>query len=489
MRRHPTTARPLLTQLGLLALAILNVCCTEWSAPPPTRREATEARAAPASPADKPESTATASDATAIPATPVGAQFASWLAVFNSGDREALLAYHERHFPYSVASPDVGDIEREHRLSLGTGGFTEKRVEESTPTALTILLQERARPQFARVRLHVAPSAPHRVLAFEIGPIPTPPQFLSPDELARRSLDPARRRAVIDALKRELEQHYVFPDVAHDMAEALERKAASGGYDVTDAVELAQVLTRDLQQVSRDKHLVVRFGRRPPPPPPPRALSEAPPPWMVEQNFGFGSIEALPGNVALLTINGFVPLLGPAVEEAIGARMSEIADADAVILDLRANHGGAPDTVAFVASYFFEPAPLLLNTIYRRDTDHTERFWSRVELPGRRFGAARPVRVLTSARTFSGGEDLAYTLQAHQRAIVIGEVTGGGAHPTEARVLDADLHVMIPWGRSINPITNGNWEGTGVRPDVVSSAEQALERALETLRTGDRAPQ
>lgn len=478
--------------LGLLSIAIVNAgciaACTETSvnqqpaaAPAPTAQAAT-AQAPPAE-----EAAPVASASSVVPDTPAGAQFSRWLEAFNSGDREALLAYHEQHFPYSAASADVASIDREHGLSLGTQGFTVKEVEQSTPTALTLLMRERARPQFARVRLEVAPSAPHGVVHFEIGPIPTPPQFLSQDDLAARRVDAARRQAVIGALRRELEAHYVFADVARKMSEKLGRKAASGGYDtVTDAEQLAQILTEDLQGVSGDKHLRVRFGRMPPPPPPPGVSSDAPPPWIVAQNFGFGPIERLPGNVALLTINGFVPLLGPAVEEGVGVRMTDVADADAVIIDLRGNHGGSPQTVAFVASYFFEGKPLLLSSIARRDTGLVQEFWTLPELPGTRFGAAKPVYVLTSGRTFSGGEDLAYTLQAHRRATVIGETTAGGAHPTEPRAIDDSLFVMVPWGRSINPITKGNWEGTGVKPDVVAPAGEALERTLRAVEERKR---
>lgn len=97
--------------------------------------------------------------------------------------------------------------------------------------------------------------------------------------------------------------------------------------------------------------------------------------------------------------------------------MSEIADADAVIIDLRKNNGGAPETVAFIASYFFEARAVLLNSIHRRDTGQTREFWTRPELPGKRFGAIKPVYVLTSGRTFSGGEDLAYIWQTVTREL------------------------------------------------------------------------
>jgi hypothetical protein len=43
----------------------------------------------------------------------------------------------------------------------------------------------------------------------------------------------------------------------------------------------------------------------------------------------------------------------------------------------------------------------------------------------------------------------------------------------------------VPTGRAINPITNTNWEGTGVKPDMEVKAADALQtahvKALETL--------
>lgn len=235
-------------RLGLLSIAIANAGCTETSVnhpPAAAPAQAAEAATAEAPPPEEPPSTANASSVV-VPETPAGVQSSLWLKAFNSGDRDALLAYHEQHFPYSAASADVASIDREHGLSLGTNGFTAKEVEESTPTALTLLIQERARPQFARVHLDVEPSAPHRVIRFEIGPIPTPPKFMSRDDLASRRVDAARRQAVIGVLSRELEAHYVSAEVAQTMSEQLSQKAARGGYDaITDAEQLAQIsLTR-----------------------------------------------------------------------------------------------------------------------------------------------------------------------------------------------------------------------------------------------------
>ncbi|MGC4798454.1 S41 family peptidase [Micromonospora saelicesensis] len=114
---------------------------------------------------------------------------------------------------------------------------------------------------------------------------------------------------------------------------------------------------------------------------------------------------------------------------AIGAAMQLVALSSALILDLRACSGGTPEGAAMWCSYFFHDDQVHLNDFYERSTGATRQFWTTAHLPAPRY-ADRPVHVLTSAVTFSGGEDVAYTLQAHGRAVVVGETTRGGAHPT-----------------------------------------------------------
>src|SRR5262249_26291004 len=98
------------------------------------------------------------------------------------------------------------------------------------------------------------------------------------------------------------------------------------------------------------------------------------------------------------------------------------------------------------------------------------------------YGPERPIAVLTSAATFSGGEELAFVLRELKRATVIGEVTRGGANPRQAHTVHPHLQATIPVGRAVSPRTGENWEGTGVQPDVVVSSEKALGRALTHLR-------
>ena len=103
-------------------------------------------------------------------------------------------------------------------------------------------------------------------------------------------------------------------------------------------------------------------------------------------------------------------------------------------------------------------------------------------MPGRRFGPEVPVAVLTSSFTFSAAEEFAYNLQTQKRATLIGETTGGGAHPITTLRLHPTLVAHVPFQRAVNPLTGTNWEGTGVQPDVAVPADRALEEAERRLR-------
>ena len=283
-------------------------------------------------------------------------------------------------------------------------------------------------------------------------------------------VEAAEREAVIAATLEALEKSYVYPEVAARMVEDLRKRSAAGEYAMADAREFARAVTRDLQAVSRDKHLRLFPGGDQ------RARQNLQPP----ANQGIGKAEILPGNIGYLEVMSFMGR-GDAVHEAIAAAMTALAGADALIIDLRRNGGGNPATVARLSSYLFE-APVHLNSLYWRERDRTDEFWTTAEVDGARFGQSKPVYVLTSAKTFSGAEEFSYNLKNLKRATLVGERTGGGAHPGAIRKLNERFSLFVPTGRAVSPITGTNWEGTGVIPDVEVPADQALERALQIAR-------
>jgi C-terminal processing protease CtpA/Prc len=161
--------------------------------------------------------------------------------------------------------------------------------------------------------------------------------------------------------------------------------------------------------------------------------------------------------------------------------MTFLANTSGLIIDIRKNLGGSPHMVSFLSSYLLEPTPTLLNSLYWRKHDDTHQFWSLPYVPGKRFGGTKPLYILTSRHTFSAAEEFAYNLQAIGRATVVGECTAGGAHPGQMHTINSHFEVFIPNGRAINPVTKGNWEGEGVRPDFDVPREQAFDTAYLAL--------
>ena len=323
----------------------------------------------------------------------------------------------------------------------------------------------------------------------------SPPAASQPPERRDFTITPAERQAVLDGAIAKLNAYYVFPETARKMEQALRVRLEKGEYGaIVSAKALTDKLTADLREVSRDKHLHVMYNadgvREPHGAAPTAEQYEEARGWLKKVNFGFEKVERLRGNIGYVDIRGFVPpRLGG---ETASAAMTFVAHSDALIVDLRQNHGGEPAMIAYVLSYLFDE-PTHLNDIYERPTDNTQQWWTSAHVPGERFGAGKPVYVLTSSRTFSGGEEFAYNLKNLKRATLIGETTGGGAHPVQAYKLTDRFAIGVPFARAVSPITRTNWEGTGVTPDVAVPADQALDEAvrmaLENMRDAATDPQ
>jgi hypothetical protein len=294
-------------------------------------------------------------------------------------------------------------------------------------------------------------------------------------------IDSAVRQKVIGDLLKELDDKYVFPEVAKKIRLAIEGRVKAKDYDsITTGQELAKRLTEHLQEVSRDKHLRVHCSSEPIPRP--RAKGQKPSEKdkqrMREQmhfrNSGFSKLKRLPGNVGYLELRGFLDADEGA--DTVAAAMNFLANTDGLIVDLRRNGGGSPKMVQLLCSYFFDVKPVHLNSLYWRKGDRTEEFWTLEKVAGKRY-LGKPLYILTSARTFSAAEEFTYNLKNLKRATVVGETTGGGAHPGGGAHLGDHFIAFIPTGRAINPITKTNWEGTGVAPDVAVKADEALDTA------------
>lgn len=315
------------------------------------------------------------------------------------------------------------------------------------------------------------------------------PLLVGPSPVGEPDLARSAASEVAAKLAAELERSYVFEDKGLAMAEALRAKAGTGAWDDLAGDALASALTDACRAIVNDKHLRVRHEDAAAPRPQNAFLLDegaARRQW-AQRNQGFERAERLQGNVGYLEIREFVP--APLSRDTAAAAMAFLQETEALVIDLRRNGGGDPESVRFLCSYFFGPEPVHLNTLVNREMGQVEEYWTLRDLPGRRY-VDKPVYVLVSPKTFSAAEECAYNLQSRERATIVGRTTGGGAHPVDRRPLGKEYSVMMPVARAENPVTKTNWEGVGVVPSVDVPEDAALERAwglaLERLADGEK---
>ena len=294
----------------------------------------------------------------------------------------------------------------------------------------------------------------------------------------------AFKAATIDQLAARIKEYYVEPALALKVSDHLKKQLEAGHFDdASDITRFAESLTHEAQAISKDKHLLIRpatpsQGSRPGSTKDFLARHRSQLTRDRENAGGLTEVKMLDGNVGFLAIRSFPPL--HAGRDVADSYVKLLSGADAIIIDLRENGGGYPEMVQYLCSYFFAER-VHLNSLYWREGDHTQEFWSLEQVTGRKMPQV-PLFVLTSDKTFSAAEEFSYNMQSQKRATLIGQTTRGGANPGRIMQLNDQLEAIIPVGKAVNPITKTNWEGVGVVPDIQTSLEGTLEKAHELAR-------
>lgn len=406
-----------------------------------------------------------------FPITMAGRCAAAFFEAFNSGDDDVMRAFEKTHRAKSALQrrPIEDRIEQYHQLEADWERLEVGEIVGGDERNLSVLAYGVGMGEWLELRFELEEGAPHGLVAIYIkGPVPGPSA-----DASTAALDAGARGEIVEEIAKVLSESYVIPDIAARMTETVRRNAAAGTYDhLTSPRALADRLTHDLHAVYHDKHLAVRISQADEQDQAP--TDEDDDTWWAQdawRNYGLEKVERLPGNVGYLKLNQFHPSDG--AKRTAAAAMNFVANCDALIFDLRENCGGSPEMIAFLSGYLFDKR-VHLNSFYNRREDKYSQTWSEEDVPGQRFGATKPVYVLTSGFTASGAEEFTYNLKNLKRGTIVGETTAGGAHLVFRHRINEDFVIMVPYARAINPITNTNWEGTGVEPDVKVPASRAL---------------
>ncbi len=283
---------------------------------------------------------------------------------------------------------------------------------------------------------------------------------------------PAYQETVVDKIAKAYETQYVFPEKGLEAAKYLKAQFERGAYDGFAGKSLAEKFTEDLQALTKDKHVRINFLVKDENSKPTNSIVDFDKRF---KNYGIEEVKIMEGNIGYVDLRLFYPLQNDAKsKQVLQETMSQIEDTEAIIFDLRKCVGGSPEMIALIISYFYpEGSRIHLNNFYYRPNNSTFESYTLEEIEGNRMPEKR-LFVLTGSKSFSAAEEFSYDLKHLKRATLVGAVTGGGAHTVEPREIDENFEMFVPTGRAINPITNSNWEGFGVKPDVEVDEVSAL---------------
>lgn len=278
---------------------------------------------------------------------------------------------------------------------------------------------------------------------------------------------------VIDKISKLLKEKYIDPAIAEKSSIFIQKQFEVGAYErLFDFEVFGKRLSNDLQSVSHDGHMYLSLTK------PEVAQLEANDPELAQiqrrriekqNNYGFKKVELLEGNVGYINFKYFSGH-DSATKTAVAA-LHFLSNTDALIIDLRENRGGASSMQQFLLSYFFSEKTLL-EIVTRRKQSEKEEFSTLEDVPGKRL------------------DKIPYLLQAHKRAIIIGEVSAGVDLRGDFYRINKHYTMFVSTAKSVSPITGGSYGGVGVVPDIKVSAKNALERAyslakVEAKKYGD----
>jgi C-terminal processing protease CtpA/Prc len=281
-----------------------------------------------------------------------------------------------------------------------------------------------------------------------------------------QNLSHTEQDQIVLAAAQAIHDQYVFPDQAAALEQHLRKWWQSKPEIPANLLGFCVALTTQIRQHTNDLHLGIV------------PIPQHQAPQYSSDTENIQKVEILDGNIGLIAIQSF-----EAVQQAvpmIAAAMQLVAQTRALIVDIRQHKGGDAQTATLMEGFFFEQ-PIHTSTFWNRSDTQGIQTWTPSYLPAPRY-LEREVVILTSRRTASAAEDLAYVLKHLNRAYLIGERTYGAAHPGGMMQLHPMVQIFIPTGRPVVQATGGNWEGIGVEPDLDAPAEEALDRALEYLR-------
>jgi C-terminal processing protease CtpA/Prc len=290
---------------------------------------------------------------------------------------------------------------------------------------------------------------------------------------------------VLSDITEKVQQYYIDGNAYKKVDSLFQSEVKNGSFNNISKKDFAALLTEKLRTGIKDQHFFVKYLENHTPE---KKINEKETEKLYNfqnslENFGFENIQRLEGNIGYINFKGFAdPKSSTRVLESA---MNFVANTNSLIIDLRENGGGDNGMLLLFCSYFFNNKTNLYTT-YFRYTNKTVQNSTQSKVSGQKY-LHKKIYILTSKKTFSAGEALAYFLQQNKLAEVIGERTGGAANPVEHFIIQDQYLLLVPAGKITSSVSHNNWEHIGVTPDQETKVENALKtahiKALENILT------
>src|SRR6185436_18756358 len=184
----------------------------------------------------------------AVPNTPAGHAFGAWLDAFNSTDRASKEAFVKTYGPWI-------DPDNSGKWRAETGGYDLLEVYSNDKTNVFFRVKARTNTGEEIGRLRVSETEPVAVEGLITWRIPVG------TTLDAVPLDAKARPRLVERVAEAFDSSYVYPEIGKKMAAALRQHEKHGEYrSIRYSIDLARKLTKDLQEISHDKHAEVRFS-------------------------------------------------------------------------------------------------------------------------------------------------------------------------------------------------------------------------------------
>lgn len=289
----------------------------------------------------------------------------------------------------------------------------------------------------------------------------------------------SQKESILQKVNELIQAHYVFPEKAKQLTAALNDRLKEGHYNKFNKHQgFTDELSKDIRKLSNDYHFALNYTSK-------NNVSEKDRKknWAQHQrfyNYGFSKLEILEGNIGYLKLD----FIAEANRKMVKRVFQFFEHTNGMIIDLRDNSGGMREMVALLSTYFLKGKSTIaiVESKQYNKLKASKKIKTFSFIRKRRFTEI-PLCLLINENTFSSAEFLAYTLQKANRAQIIGQTTGGGAHSIKRFVVMDSLMLAIPVENVISTYTQSNWESIGVTPDLQTSVVNTLVVGqIETLK-------